>query len=63
MDIPELSTAMSMAEVQYNFGVAMLSKSLDLTQELGEGAVSLIDSSTMEKSVNPHIGGNIDITI
>lgn len=63
MDIPALSTAMSMSQVQYDFGVAMLSKSLDLTQQIGNGIVELMDSSSMENSVTPYIGGNIDISV
>lgn len=63
MDIPALSTAMSMSQVQYDFGVAMLSKSLDLTQQIGDGIVELMGSSSMENSVTPYIGGNIDISV
>lgn len=56
MDIASLSTAMSMAELQTDFGVVMLSKSIDNMETMGEGMKKLL-----ETSVNPHIGGNIDI--
>ena len=57
MDIASLSTAMSMPEVKTDFGVAMLSKSLDNMETMGEGMKKIL-----ETSVNPHIGGNIDVS-
>ena len=42
--------------------MSMLDKSLDLTADLGENLTAMIDHS-MELSVNPHIGANIDISI
>ncbi len=58
MDIAALSTAMSMADVQSQVGVAMLSKSLDTVEDLGDGMVKM-----MEASVNPNLGQNIDIIV
>jgi len=57
MDIAALSTAMSMANVQTQFGVAMLDKSLENLETMGEGMQKIL-----ETSVNPHIGGNIDVS-
>lgn len=57
MDIAALSTAMSMTEVKTDYGIAMLSKSLDNMEVMGEGMKKML-----EASVTPHIGGNIDIT-
>lgn len=57
MDIAALSTAMSMANVQADVGVAMLSKSLDNMEAMGEGMQKIL-----ETSVNPYIGGNIDVS-
>ncbi len=39
-----------------DISVIMLSKQLDLSQELGASMVQ-----AMEQSVNPNIGGNIDV--
>lgn len=61
MDIPALSMALSQLSVQNDFSVAMLSKSLDMSETLGEGMVNLMDAAAMERSVTPHIGGNIDL--
>ncbi len=63
MNIAELSMAMSMTNVQSAYGVAMLSKSLDQVSSTGDQIAGMMDAATMELSVNPHIGGNIDISV
>ena len=62
MDIPALSMAMSQSKVLNDFGVAMLSKSLDTMQDMGSTMVAAMDAS-MELSVNPDVGANFDIRI
>lgn len=63
MDISGLSMALSQTKVQGDFSVMMLSKAMDLNETLGEGMVKMLDSSAMENSVTPYIGGNIDIRV
>ena len=58
MDIAALSTSMSMANLQADFGVAMLDKSLECLETMGEGMTKML-----EQSVNPHLGGNIDVSV
>lgn len=58
MDIASISTAMSMANLQTDVGVAVLSKSMDTMETMGEGIKKML-----ETSVNPHIGGNVDVTV
>ena len=41
-----------------DISVAILGKQLDVTQKLGDTMIQ-----AMERSVNPHIGGNIDIYV
>ena len=41
-----------------DISVAILGKQLDVTQKLGGTMIQ-----AMERSVNPHIGGNIDISV
>ena len=41
-----------------DISVAFLGKQLDVTQKLGDTMIQ-----AMERSVNPHIGGNIDISV
>lgn len=63
MDIAALSMAMSTANIQSAYGVAMLSKSLDMASSTGDQITSMMDAAAMELSVNPHIGSNIDISV
>ena len=58
MDIASLSTALSMTQVSNDFGAIMLDKQLDTMENMGDSMIKL-----MEQSVNPHIGGNIDISV
>ncbi|EOS42717.1 YjfB family protein [Lachnospiraceae bacterium JLR.KK009] len=58
MDIASLSTALSMTQVRNDFGAIMLGKQLDTMENMGDSMIKL-----MEQSVNPHIGGNIDISV
>ena len=62
MDIPALSMALSQNKILNDVGVAMLSKSLDTMQENGEALIATMDAGA-ELSVNPNIGGNIDLRI
>lgn len=62
LDIAGLSMGISQANTSTAIGTAMLAKSLDMMETLGAGVVDLIDRS-MEHSVNPNLGGNIDIMV
>ena len=55
MDIASLSTAMSTQNNLNDVSVAMLSKSLDTVEDMGDGMVKI-----MESSVTPYLGQNID---
>ena len=55
MDIASLSTAMSAQNILNDVSVAMLSKSLDTVEDMGDGMVKI-----MESSVTPYLGQNID---
>lgn len=63
MDIAGLSTSLSQIDTQNNVGVAMLSKALDTNEEMGSSLISMMDRSTMEQSVTPHIGSNFDMSV
>lgn len=63
MDIAALSMAMAQVNTQSAYGVAMLSKSLDLASSTGDQIVGMMDAAAMELSVNPHIGANVDISV
>ena len=63
MDIPELSMALSASKVQSDWGTAMLSKNLDALKEVGGTIEEMLDVSALERSVNPDLGGTIDIRV
>ena len=63
MDIAGLSMAMAKNQLNTDFGVAMLSKSLDTSAAMGDSLVAMMDRSMMEQSVAPHLGANIDLTV
>ena len=41
----------------------MLGKALDTQEVEGAGLVQMIDSAAMERSVNPSVGGNFDMSV
>ncbi|MBR4168939.1 MAG: YjfB family protein [Lachnospiraceae bacterium] len=58
MDIAALSMSMAQERVMTEVGTAILSKAIDQGQENGDTLTKM-----MEQSVNPDIGGNIDISL
>ena len=62
IDIPQLSMDMSMGRLQRDFGVAMLDMSIDNARSQGGAIVDLMRNS-MELSVNPDIGANINVSV
>ena len=58
MDVALLSTSMAQMNTQTSIGYAMLGKSLDTVETTGESMAKML-----EQSVNPAIGGNIDISL
>ncbi len=58
MDVAALSTAMSQARLITDVGTTMLAKSLE-SMETGSEELAKM----MEKSVNPEIGANIDLSV
>lgn len=62
MDIAGLSMALAQTQTLNNVGTAMLAKSLDSMESSGAQMVDMMKSS-MELSVNPAVGGNIDLFV
>ncbi|MBP5607751.1 MAG: YjfB family protein [Lachnospiraceae bacterium] len=46
-----------------DIGTAMLSKALDQQATEGDGIIKMLDAAVMERSVNPAVGGNFDISV
>lgn len=62
MNIPELSMSLAQTQTMNSVGVALLSKSLDMMESTGDQMVDMMKSS-MELSVNPAVGANIDMYV
>ena len=58
MDVAALSTALSNVNLANQVSVQVLSMSLDTLEAAGDGMRKM-----MEMSVNPSVGGNIDISL
>ncbi len=66
MDIAGLSISLSNTKVANAFSTAMLAKQLEVTKDAGQSLVASLDSMpspSLETSVNPSIGSNIDLTV
>ena len=63
MNIAGLSMSMATSNTQTQFGVAMLSKTIDQNNQQGEAIAQMIDTAAMERSVHPNVGGNFDFSV
>jgi len=63
MDFALLSMNLAQSQLMTNVSTAVLAKSMDMAEATGESITQLIDSATMEHSVHPELGSNIDIFI
>ncbi|MBQ9991259.1 MAG: YjfB family protein [Lachnospiraceae bacterium] len=63
MDIASLSVIRAQNMSLTQVGTAMLDKSLENLDSLGQGIVEMLDAAAMERSVNPHIGSNFDMLV
>ena len=63
MDIAGLSMDLSAISTMSKIGVAVLSKTMDTNETLGDGLVQMIDAAAMERSVNPAVGANFDMSV
>lgn len=61
MDIAALSIAMSQMNTGTQVGMAVTKLAMDTGEQNGQLMADMIKS--MEQSVNPHVGGNIDIRV
>lgn len=63
MDVAGLSMNMAMIDTSSKVSTAVLSKTLDANEVMGQGLVKMIDAAAMEHSVNPAVGGNFDVRV
>jgi len=65
MDIAALSMGLSQMKVAQEASVSVLKMAMDSMKGQSVDLTQMLEVNTnmMEQSVNPHIGGNIDISI
>lgn len=63
MDIAALSMDMAATSTLSKVGTAVLAKTMDTEEAMGQGIVNMIDAAAMERSVNPSVGGNFDLRV
>ena len=65
MDIAALSVMMSQGQVQQQAGVSVMKLAMDTASTQGEMMTALLGETakSMELSVQPHLGGSVDIRV
>ena len=58
VDMVNASMALQSSMLMQNVGTAVLANAIDTAQEMGEGMTRI-----MEQSVNPELGGNVDVRV
>ncbi|WMM24180.1 YjfB family protein [Tissierella sp. MB52-C2] len=62
MDIAALSIGLSQMKVAQEVGISVLKMAMD-TSEIQVAEMLEVNTKAMEQSVNPKLGGNIDIRL
>ena len=63
MDIAGVSMALSNAKIANSVGTAVLGKTMDLNETMGQGLINMIDQASMERCVNPSVGSRFDMLV
>ena len=63
MSLVNLASGVAQNSNMTQIGTAMLAKTLDAQRSEGAQMLKLMDSAAMELAVNPHIGGNFDMSV
>ena len=58
-----LTVTLSDAKTRNDIGMAVLAKQMDTEEQAGVAMIDMMNKSFMEKSVNPKVGSNIDISV
>ncbi|MCR5425606.1 MAG: YjfB family protein [Lachnospiraceae bacterium] len=59
----DLSVSLNTSNTINDYSVKMLAKTMDVNEQMGQNLVNMIDSAAMERSVNPSVGANFDMTV
>ena len=62
MNIPEVSMALANVNLANQVGIAVLDKAMENSEAAGASLINMMDRS-MELSVNPAVGSNIDMYV
>jgi hypothetical protein len=63
MDIAKVSMALAQTQTLSNVGIAVLDKTMESSEVLGQGIMKMMDAAAMERSVNPAVGSNFDMLV
>ena len=65
MDVPSLSIVMHQFKLHQGVGVSVMKMAMESMRVQGADLSKMLETTTkiMEQSINPHIGGNIDISL
>lgn len=65
MDIAALSVLMSQGQVQQQAGVSVMKMAMNVAETQGNMMTDLLDKTakSLEMSVQPHLGGSVDIRV
>ena len=65
MDIPALSVMLSQSKVAQQASVSVTKMAMDTATEQGSAMADLLQADTkgMELSVQPYLGGNLDVSV
>ena len=65
MDIAALSVMMSQGQVQQQAGVSVMKMAMNVASTQGEMMTALLDETakSLELSVQPHLGGSVDVRV
>ncbi len=65
MDIPALSISLNQMKVQLQASTSIMKMAMTTAKDQSIDLLKMLETNTklMEQSVNPHIGGNVDIKL
>ena len=63
MAIAGVSLAVSNPKIANSVRTAVLGKTMDLNETMGQGLINMIDKASMERSVNPSVGSRFDMLV
>jgi len=63
MGLVNMAVNFTQAANMNDISTAVLAKVLDTSRGVGQDMVDLLDSAAMERSVNPSVGSNFDMSV